>query len=318
MPQENTPPGAPATRTMADIEAELQTIDVAAKEIDLAAVGTPPAAAEHHDYEAEARRKGWRPESEYSGASGKWVDAKTFIERGERFTKKLEDKITALEQQIAGFEGTKAQFRKFFDEQMAKRDREYTDAIAALRIQKSQATREGDDELAVELEDRIETTRKAQAEAKTAAEGAAAERTPPAAEGTPPAVIGPVMQDWIDEGNQWFTEDKVLGQHAFEVATQLRKDGDKTMGRAFLEKVGEQVRADFPRRFKATASSAPRPNASGGMAQNSAGSGNQAGHNGKTERDLPPEDLALMRSFIKDGLYTKETFLKSYFSRNGA
>ena len=38
------------------------------------------------------------------------------------------------------------------------------------------------------------------------------------------------------------------------------------------------------------------------------------GH-GKTVRDLPPRDLALMKQFVAEGLYTEETFLESYFSR---
>ena len=122
-----------------------------------------------HDFNYEARRKGWKPEAEYGGPQGSWVDAKTFVERGERFTKNLEKQIDTLKTQVQGFEGTKTQFRKFFDDQMQKRDREHTDAISALRLQKSAATREGDDELVVELEDRIEATRTQQAALKAEA-----------------------------------------------------------------------------------------------------------------------------------------------------
>lgn len=321
MPEANT---GGTQRTAAEIETELAGIDEAARNLALeeAAGGgeqKPAAKAEGgHDYEYEARRKGWRPETEYTGPEGKWVDAKTFVERGERFTKKLEGEIATLKKQIDGFEGTKAQFRKFFDDQMAKRDKEHTDAINALRVQRSQATRDGDDELAVELEDRIEATRKQQADLKSEAAAAATERQAEAPN-EQAAVTSPVLVEWIAEGNEWFQKDEVLTKHAIEVGKQMRKDGEKRMGRAFLELVKEQVKSDFPRRFKELeAAGGARQNASGGAGQGGTGTGNQAAYNGKTERDLPAEDLAIMRQFVKDGLYTKDAFLKSYFSRNGA
>ena len=323
-PNNQAPGNAGGGRTSAEIEAELATIDGAARDLDLADVDTTtPAAASTpavaaHDYEYEARRKGWKPEAQYTGPDGKWVDAKTFVERGERFTKKLETEIDTLKKQVQTFEGTKAQFRKFFDDQMTKRDKEHTEAIQALRVQRSQATRDGDDELAVELEDRIEATRKQQAALKAEATEAATERT----EGASAAVgnePNPVLDEFIADGNQWFKQDEVLTQHAILVAKQFRTNGEKAMGRKFLDMVAEQVRADFPRRFKeldAAANTNQRQAATGGAGRTGNGSADASGYNGKTERDLPAEDLAVMRQFIKDGLYTKETFLKSYFSRN--
>ena len=309
-------------RTAEQIEAELASIDNAAREQMLEAANPgdsakPAAKTGEPDYEYEAARKGWKPESQYTGPEGKWVDAKTFVERGERFTKKLEGEIDTLKKQVSAFEGTKAQFRKFFDDQMAKRDKEHTEAIQALRIQRNQATREGDDELAVELEDRIEATRKQQATLKAEASEAAEERTEgvSAAAGNEP---NPVLDEFIADGNSWFKDDEALAKHAITVGKQMRANGEKAIGRKFLEMVKEQVRDDFPRRFKeidAANGTPQRQSATGGTGNGGNGS-TSAGYNGKTERDLPPEDLQVMRQFIKDGLYTKETFLKSYFSRN--
>lgn len=315
----------PNERTAADVEAELASIDAALqqKAVDDVAGDTAGSANQQQqqapgndsrDYEYEARRKGWKPQDQYTGPEGKWVDAKTFVERGDKFTAKLQGEIETLKQQIASFEGTKAQFRKFFDDQMEKRDKEHAEAIAALRIQRSAATREGDDELAIELEDRIETMQKQRKALKDEAQGAADDRaaeTPAKGDAKP----DPVLLEWIEEGNSWFRDDETLAAHAVAVARQFRKDGEKAMGRAFIEKVAAQVKSDFPRRFRQMEANGERPVATGGS-QSSAGAGSQNGYNGKTERDLPAEDLALMRQFIKDGLYTKEQFLKSYFGRN--
>lgn len=321
MPAPNTPPAATVEADLAAIDAALQqqTLDSLA---DSAAAGTPtkPAATSgepEHNYEYEARRKGWRPEAEYTGPQGSWVDAKTFVQRGERFTKKLEAEITTLKSKIESFEGTKAQFRKFFDEQMAKRDKEHSEAVTALRLQLKAAVREGDDELALELEDRIDATRKQQATLKAEAEQAATDRTPTANSDAPVVDQSPVLQEWIAEGNDWFQQDEVLTKHAIAIGKQMRADGEKALGRSFLEKVKAQVMADFPRRFKDAGAAGARNVTTEGAGQSGTGAANSAGYNGKTERDLPAEDLALMRQFVKDGLYTKEQFLKSYFSRNG-
>lgn len=314
-PDTNTPI---TKRTVEDIEAELQSLDSAAREQQLAEDDAPAAPATStpvHNYEQEAQRKGWKPKDAYTGPEGSWVDAKTFIERGERFTKNLEHEIAVLRAKVEGFEGTKAQFRKFFDEQMAKRDKEHADAIAALRIQRSQAIREGDDELAIQLEDRIDETKAQQASLAAEAKQLEVEKTTPAT--AAPQPDSPVLIEWMEDGNDWFKKDEVLTKHAIAVGEQFRKDGDKSIGRAFLDRVAAQVRSDFPRRFKAQPAAGARPATTESASQGNTGTAKTPGYNGQTERDLPAEDLAIMRQFVKEGLYTKEQFLKSYFSRNG-
>lgn len=315
---------APATRTEAQIEAELASIDEAARALAIADLDNPPASGSsapkpgEHDYEYEARRKGWKPEADYTGPEGKWVDAKTFVERGERFTKKLESEIVSLRSKIESFEGTKAQFRKFFEEQMAKRDKEHAEAISALRLQRTQAIREGDDTLALELEDRIDATKEQQRALKAEATEAAAAQNAPATTDPTNAESNPVLLEWIEDGNSWFQKDEVLTKHAIAVGNELRKQGEKSVGRVFMDKVGAQVRADFPRRFKALeTATASRHSTTDGAGQGGTGNASAGSYNGKTERDLPAADLAIMRQFIREGLYTKEQFLKSYFSRNG-
>ena len=316
MADQNTPPPA---RTEAEIEAELLSIDTTAHEqlMDEGTEDTPPPKPKSEpDYEYEARLRGWHPKSEYNGPEHLWVDAKTFFKRGTRYTKNLEAEVAALQTKIDSFEGTKAQFRKFFDEQMAKRDREHAEAISALRIQRSQAIREGDDALAVELEDRIEATRDEQKASKAEADAAAASERQQASQ-PPVATSTPLLEEWVEDGNTWFKTDEVLTKHALAIGDSLRKAGDRTVGRAFLDKVAAQVRSDFPRRFKSLEAAAPRHASTEGGGQPSSSPASQSSYNGKTERDLPPADLAIMRQFVKEGLYTKEQFLKSYFSRNG-
>jgi hypothetical protein len=304
-------------RSIADIEAELSSIDSAAhaQALDEAQTTGGEKPSGGRDYEYEASRKGWKPESEYQGTPGKWVDAKTFIERGDRFTGKLESEIARLQAQVAAFDGTKKQMKTFFERELVKQQKEHSDAINALRLQRSQAIRDGDDELSLELEDRIEATRKQAAALATETKELEAGATPAAAATITLPQDNAVLNEWIEDGNDWIRNDETLREHAITVGKQLRSNGEKAIGRKFLEIVAEQVRSDFPRRFKALAATGEKPVSTGSGSNRNANTPSD-GYQGKTERDLPPEDLAIMRQFVKEKLYTKEEFLKSYFSRN--
>lgn len=318
---------APNTRPLSEITEELHNIDQAEAEMLLEGADgvhepehiDPQSAADTHpEEEFEARRKGWRPQSEYTGPEGKWVDAKTFLQRGERFTKKLENEIAALRQQVASFEGTRTQFRKFFDDAMARKDKEFDEAITNLRRQKLEATREGDDDRVLEIEDRLELTQQQRKEFKAEGQEASESRESPAAEVATPQ-NNPVMAEWA-EATPWFNNDKILSEHAMLVAKSFRDAGDKSTGRPFLDRVAAKVEEDFPRRTKEASAKTRQNSADGAGAPSSAASSSpssaRASVGGKTLRDLPPEDLKMAREFIRDGLYTEQTFLASYFQRN--
>ena len=312
-----TPPlETPNVRTQADVDAELESIQsliddglYTADPPGEPAASTPgtPASPALVD-EAAAGSKGWVPKEAYKGDPAKWVDAKTFLARGERFASNLQKELAEVRAQLASFEGTKTAFIKFHEETVAKKDSDLRDAISALRVQRSQATADGEHNTAVELEDRIELLRDQQKELKATAVPAQA----PAPTYNGPDMSNPVMLDWIDDGNTWFRDEPELQKYAIEIGNTLRGQGNKLMGRAFLNAISEQVQSDFPRRFRESGRPQAGNVAGGG---NSNGNAGVKGYNGKTERDLPTEDLRLMKEFIAEGYTTKEKFLTSYFAR---
>lgn len=313
MPSVTPTPAAPAApRSAAEIEAELATIsDPIDPPDDAPAEPTPApdaaAVAATLAAETAATQKGWVPKDQYKGDPAKWVDAKTFIERGERFNKNLQKEVEALKKQIAEFEGTKKAFAKFHEETVAKKDAEIKSAIAALRVQRSEAQADGDHEGAVAIEDRIDLLKEEQASLKQAAKDAPA-AAPPASNGPNPT--DPVLMEWIEDGNKWFNEDTQLRDYSVAIGENLIKSGTTLRGRKFLDEVRRIVEENFPRRFKAPAAA---PRASGAEGASSTRTSSNSG--GRTEADLPPEDRALMKQFIKEGWTTKEKFLSGYFSR---
>ena len=54
---------------------------------------TPP----DRDWEGEAKKMGWAPKDTFKGDPGKWVDAKTYVERGEQFIPLLQHTKRELE-----------------------------------------------------------------------------------------------------------------------------------------------------------------------------------------------------------------------------
>lgn len=297
-------------RTAADIEAELAGLDFqpvgdegTGGEVD-AAVALE---AELAEAESQATRQGWVPRDKYKGDAKKWVDAKTFVERGERFTSNLQQEISALRTEVESFKGTKAAFIKFHEETVARKDTELKEAIANLRVQRSAAQQDGEHETVVQIEDRIDLLKEQQKELKAPIE------TPVAAAAKPGLDMNnPVLTEWIDEDNQWFRDEPKLRDYAIAVGEGLIENGETVRGRPFLDKVAEIMRRDFPRRFKPQSSTIGEMGSAVGSSSRSSGAGGNAA--GKTERDLPPEDQALMRQFIKEGWTTKDKFLASYFA----
>ncbi|MBY0409013.1 MAG: hypothetical protein K2Q97_02540, partial [Burkholderiaceae bacterium] len=268
-----------------------------------------------------ATRKGWVPRDQYKGDPGKWVDADTFLERGEKFASNLQRENAELRKRIASFEGTQKAFTAYMDGVIKNKDAALTQAIAALRIERSAAIREGDDAGAIELEDKIDQLKEEKVKMAKLPEELESEQEP---KETPSTTAGqdPIVEEWIDDGNTWFREDPQLRKYAVQIGQNMIKAGETLKGRRFLDKVADFMRQEFPRRFRKFDEAAAGGTSAGKTApmnpvENNTARGGPStpGASGKTERDLPAEDLALMKQFVKEGWTTKEKFLAGYFSR---
>lgn len=288
------------TDHVADLEAQAAEADLA----DLDSQTEGGDAGEDRATEQEALSKGWTAKDKFRGDPGKWVDAKTFVERGKRFNQNLQNEVVSLKRQLEEFKGTALQFKKFHEETLNQKDSDLKAAQAELKTRLRAANREGDDDLADTIEGRMEVLR--EAEVKLAAEKAAAVApVAPAAQ-----EVNPVLQSWIDEDNSWFKDDSKMRAYAIEIGQELKKAQPNLEGRAFLDQVREQMESDFPSKFAPTARNPRRSIADGG---NRTTSQSAAGH---SFRDLPKADRDLCLQFVKEGWTTQEKFVESYFERN--
>ena len=245
------------------------------------------------EYEiSDASNKGWVPKDKYDGDPSKWVDAKTFVERGKKFNVNLQREVDFLKNKVSQFEGTAKQAQKFYTEAMNRKDEEYSSAINELRKQKVEAMREGEDEQVIAIEDKIEILRDDRKKFKDDAVLNEAPAQPPKE-----------LIDWVEDGNQWFKDDVKLQAYAVEMAKELQRKDGTLVGRKLLDRISEEIRSDFPNKFGNQRRNSPSITESSTVARSK---------NGKTEKDLPDEDRKIMKELVRSGHLTADQFLKEY------
>lgn len=267
---------------------------------------SPPSGSEKpapSDAEALARRRGWVPKEEFTGDVSKWVDADTFVERGNNFSANLQKELKAVKAELAKFQGTAEAFKKYHADAMKGKQQELDTALKQLKSQHREAIRDGDDDAADALEGRMEVIRKdkeaIQKELENPPEAPTAKNP-----SEPPPEAAKNLREWVADGNEWFDNDMPMQKYALAIAEELAAKGETLRGRPFLDKVAGRVRADFPHKFK-------NPNRAREGAAESGSQSIKTGP-GRTAKDLPEEDRKLMKEFIAAGWITEEKFLKDY------
>lgn len=195
-----------------------------------------------------ARRMGWRPKEEFRGDTSRWVDADTYVKRGEEFipliqaeNRKLRDDLQAAKQKT---------------DELAQTVSDAQEALEALKQYQSTATRAAVEKAKQDLREQIKAARRDDdVDAELAAQTSlrrveeeeaklkeAKEKKPePAAKKEEPK-IDPAFAAWQAD-NPWFGADKRRTALANGIAAELREDpkNDSLLGRAFFDRVSEEV-----------------------------------------------------------------------------
>lgn len=246
-----------------------------------------------------ASKYGWVPQDKYRGDPNDWVDAKTFnekfvpaIQANRQSHKELREELDRVKRAT---QESMAILKKTQEEALARKDAEYQQTISTLKSQHREAIRDGNDALADDLEQKIDTLNGDRSKLKNELK-----KEP---EPTEPA---PELVSWVDE-NKWFQEDAELRDYAFYLGNKWDKEGTNPGGKALLDKMTAEVRRMFPHKFDNQ--NRNRPGAVEGGARPTGST------RGKTSADLPPEHRSMMKDMIAQGLLTEEMYLKEYFSR---
>lgn len=257
------------------------------------------------EVDAQAREMGWRPKDEFKGAEEKWVDAKTFVERGEHvlpIVKATADRLrkenTALhnrqvELEAAVLDGQKAitALEKYHQDDVKQK---VDKARADLREQLKVAIKEGDADgqadatVALSKLDAAETAAIDRDDVKGAATTTTSKPVPK------DYTKEPEFIEWFEE-NPWFGKDKARSAIAYQVSIDVRNDNPNLKGKAFLDKVAEETAKEVTRLGGGRQAARKVEGGKGGAGGNSGGNGG-----GKTWADLPAEAKTACTSYEQD------------------
>jgi hypothetical protein len=241
------------------------------------------------EVEDKARKMGWTPKEEFKGDPGKWRGAAEFVERGEQMLPIVRATVKRQERDIAELKQTINDLAEFNSKAVQKG---YEKALRELEAKRVEAVAAGNAADFVKVDQEIADLKK---EAATPA--------PKLPDYNPDN--DPEYREW-ESRNRWL-KDPELAAEADVQALYLRNKGNKETGAAFLDKVAERVRKEFPDRFtNPRRNSAPSVEGQGAPAKSG---------KGKSYADLPTEAKAACDRFVKNsgGKMTKEMYCKTYF-----
>lgn len=261
------------------------------------------------DYEAEARAQGWVPEAEFKGdrRPAQFLDAETFVKRGEELTPFIRKENQSLKRQL---DETKADFAK----RVERLERSATQGIEALK-------RQHQSEL-----DSVRSQMRAAVEAGDTKEFDRLEKVRDGLVEKAPKIEEPEKVDpekdfearrtaWVNENSSWFDEDKDPDLYDWVVGRSQR------IGAANPNKSFEQVMAltaaeakkAFPDKFGGKKTG----NGQSAVDAGSDFSGVFGGKGKKTEADLPAEAKAAGQRFVRDGVFKDmKAYAKAYYEEN--
>ncbi len=242
--------------------------------------------------EDRARDMGWRPLSEFKGDESRFVDAETFVKKGEEVlpivkanARKAEEALSKAQAEIAEMKDSFREFKKYHSQ---TEQRALTQARKELEREMSEAVEAKDHKAVREIAADMAALSK---DVQTDDHGNPYQ-SPDHAK---------TLNAWKGE-NPWFGSDSVMTAAANAVANELEQSGVK--GAEQLAEVAKRMRAEFPHKFENANRRTPAA-VEGSTPTRKAG---------KTWADLPPEARQTADKWVKNGLLTKEQYLKDFFS----
>ena len=240
--------------------------------------------SEERNYEEEAKSDGWNPD--YVGDNK--VDAKTFVERGEKISGILKSKVDRLEQRLNKAEKANVKFGEYHKKTIEKERNEYERRIAHLESLRSEAIDNGDGQTFTKIDREIGNIRE----------------NMPIEPQEESYSMDPIEAQWLTN-NSWYNSDQNMRAYADGVSDIVASEGYQ--GQARLDEITRRTKETFPDKFG-------NPNRGKEDKTGSGASVDEAPAKKATYKNLPPEAKAACDEFVKDFGADKDEYVKMYFS----
>lgn len=195
------------------------------------------------EVQERAEKMGWIPPSRFRGDPERFIDAESYLERGETVLPIVKEQNKRLQAELESLRGESAKTAEALAaaqeaiEQIELRHSVATQkaverAREEVKAQLAEASAAGDHRGVAELTDQLTQLNAAE----KAAEEKPAEKKEAPAKFVPP----PELTEWNDE-NPWFGKDRRKTALALGIAQELREGGERSTGRAFFDLVKEEL-----------------------------------------------------------------------------
>lgn len=259
----------------------------------------------HVDSEIEksARQQGWVPKDDFRGDESDWIDADTFVQRGREINpilrknnERIQRELDATKLQMAELKKATEEFKKFQKEAYERTLHSYEEELQDLKELKKKAVTDGNGDLVVEIDDKMDEVK-----AKKAASKPQKEETAPAVD----PQIQKETEEWVSE-NQWYKTNHRMATATNAIADQIRRMNPYLVGKEFLDEVDKELAEMFSAE-QLGKKVRPRTPVEGGRNEGT----NKKG--GKQSYEyLPPEAKAACDKFVKQKLMTREEYSAAY------
>lgn len=230
-------------------------------------------------YETTARNQGWVPKEEWQGDPDDWTDAKEFVRRGELFTK--------ISSQSSEIKDMKKAMAALVEHHQKVKETEFSRALNYLKEQKKAALVEGDADKLLEVEDAIDLLKTERTQVK--------DETPAKTQKD----LSPVFVSWVRE-NQWYAQDAEMRSFADDIGVGYYNRHPGSSEQDVYQYVQERVKKAYPEKFKGRATPIPTVES---------GNSGQGGAPKKDTVRLTEEQEKVMKTFVRQGVMTKEEYI---------
>lgn len=178
---------------------------------------------------------GWRPQDKFKGDPSRWVDAKTYVERGREVLPIVKNELRKTQEELAEVRKAAQEFYKLTEEAAARKESEWKSKYEQAVRDKADAINKGDGEAAVEAEARQKELE--------------ADRPQPPKKAAEAPKPHPAFAEW-QSNNEWFGKDKAKTRFAEGIGLDLMRQG--LQGEEFFRKLDEELSETY-------AAPTPRP-----------------------------------------------------------
>lgn len=244
------------------------------------------APSEPSDIEKRAIEMGWRPKEDFAGDDSDFIPAEEFVRR-----KPLFDKI---EHQSRELREIKKTLKALQDHHTKVKETEFTRAVNYLKTQKKSALEDGDHDRVVEIDDQISDIKAAHVAQKQAEQFV--DNQP-----------DPRFVQWV-QNNSWYAQDPELRAFADQVGMAYANSNPDVDPVDVLKYVTGRVKKAYSDKFENPARKQPSPVGGSSTSKPVKSDGFK----------LTEEEERVMKQFVRQGILTKEEYIKDIKRMRGA